>query len=77
MVEADALNDVTDNIVEGGLSGGGDLTEDVDHTGGDGGLCGIEGSKGCQLNEVGKGTEALRNWKLKTYRKQPSHRGPP
>lgn len=57
MVEADALNDVTDNIVEGGLSGGGDLTEDVDHTGGDGGLCGAQKSRTSQQMEVGEGLE--------------------
>lgn len=38
VVEADALDDVTDNIVVVGLSSGGDLSEDVDHTGGNGGL---------------------------------------
>lgn len=39
VIEANALDDLTDNIVVVGLGGGGDLTEDHDHTSGDGSLC--------------------------------------
>lgn len=41
VVEANLLHGLTDDIVEVGLSGGRDLSEDVDHTSGDGGLCSL------------------------------------
>lgn len=39
VVEANALHNLTNNVVVVGLGSGGDLTEDVDHTSGDGSLC--------------------------------------
>ena len=39
MIEANALDDLTDDVVVVGLGSRGNLTEDHDHTSGDGSLC--------------------------------------
>lgn len=38
VIETDALDDFTDDVRVVGLGGGGDLSEDHDHTSGGGGL---------------------------------------